>query len=113
MWYKYQLYYGLNLILQPTLVVRGTGTTFNRKGFLFQRRNLMERYFGFYKCRRCGEKFIRVEMKDFDETFSNMIRLTNGENPTLPKLYAPHFCHKTESDIIGLADFISFEKEVY
>ena len=71
----------------------------------------MENYYGYYKCRRCGEKFLRVEMKDFDEVFDNMFALIDGENPTLPKLFAYHYCNKSDTDVIALADFIGFEKE--
>lgn len=71
----------------------------------------MEKYYGYYKCRRCGEVFLRVEMESFDDVFNNMVELVNGENPTLPKLFAYHFCDKTSTDIMALADFIGFEKE--
>jgi hypothetical protein len=73
--------------------------------------NIMENYYGYYKCRRCGEKFRRVEMKDFDEVFYSMSELVAGEKPTLPHLFELHFCDKTSTDIMALADFIGFEKE--
>jgi hypothetical protein len=71
----------------------------------------MEKYYGYYKCRRCGEKFCRVEMKDFNVAFDNISSLVAGKNPTLPRLYAVHFCEKSDTDAMGLADFIGFEKE--
>ena len=71
----------------------------------------MKKYYGYYKCRRCGEKFRRVEMQDFDEMFDNMAGFVAGENPVLPKLFAYHFCHKIDTDVMALADFIGFEKE--
>lgn len=71
----------------------------------------MEKYYGYYKCRRCGAKFIRVEAENFKVAFDNMLELVNNENPALPKLFAYHLCHKIDTDIIALADFIGFEKE--
>jgi hypothetical protein len=71
----------------------------------------MEKYYGYYKCRRCGAKFLRIKMKDFDEVFDNMSELVAGKKPTLPQLFAYHFCDKTSDDIMALADFIGFEKE--
>lgn len=71
----------------------------------------MKKYYGYYKCRKCGEEFRRVEMKDFEEAFVSMVDLVDGNEPTLPRLYAIHFCDKTSTDIMALADFIGFEKE--
>ena len=70
----------------------------------------MEKYYGYYRCRNCGVEFARCEINNFEEVFENMILLTNGENPTLPKLFAPHFCDKTNQDTLSLADFIGFKK---
>lgn len=71
----------------------------------------MEKYYGYYKCRRCGAKFIRIEMQNFDEMNESMIDLVLGDNPTLPRLFAYHFCNKSDTDVMALADFIGFEKE--
>ncbi|MBP3573896.1 MAG: hypothetical protein J6J71_04740 [Prevotella sp.] len=71
----------------------------------------MEKYYGYYKCRKCGKTFRKVEMENFDDVFESMADLVDGNNPTLPKLYAYHFCEKTSTDIMALADFVGFEKE--
>lgn len=71
----------------------------------------MENYCGYYKCRKCGKTFRKVEMENFDDVFESMADLVDGNNPILPKLYAYHFCDKQSTDIMSLADFIGFEKE--
>ena len=68
-------------------------------------------YYGYYKCRKCGKTFRKVEMENFEDVFESMVDLVEGNDPILPKLYAYHFCDKTSPDVIALADFIGFEKE--
>lgn len=71
----------------------------------------MEKYYGYYKCRMCGKKFIKCEIEGMDTVYERMWQLTNDEKPVLPKLFAMHFCKSSDDDEIGLADFIGLEKE--
>lgn len=71
----------------------------------------MENFYGYYKCRKCGKTFRKVEMENFDDAFESMVDLVDGNNPPLPKLYAYHFCDKTSTDVMSLADFVGFQKE--